>query len=112
MSDCIFCKIVNREIPADIVFENENMLAFNDIQPQAPVHLLLIPKVHIKSLEEVTAKNANLIQEMLLTLPKIAKENGLLEGFRTVLNTGAGGGQEVDHLHFHLIGDVRHINKS
>ncbi|MCJ8312934.1 MAG: histidine triad nucleotide-binding protein [Saccharospirillaceae bacterium] len=108
MTDCIFCKIISKTIPADIVFENDNMLAFKDIHPQYPVHLLLIPKIHIKSLEEVSAQNANLIQEMLLTLPKIAKENGLLEGFRTVLNTGAGGGQEVDHIHFHLIGDVRH----
>ncbi|BCE01950.1 histidine triad nucleotide-binding protein [Marinicellulosiphila megalodicopiae] len=112
MSDCIFCKIVKKEIPADIVFENEAMLAFKDIRPQAPVHLLLIPKQHVQSLEHVTEQDGVLLQQMLLTLPNLAKDNGLQEGFRTVLNTGPGGGQEVDHIHFHLIGDVRHISNN
>jgi len=111
MTDCIFCKIINRDIPADIVFENEKMLAFKDIKPQAPVHILLIPKIHIKSLNEVEQGHADLVKDLLLALPEIAKKSGLQEGFRTILNTGPGGGQEVDHLHFHLLGDVRQISK-
>ena len=107
MSDCLFCKIIDRQIPAQIVYEDEQMLAFKDISPKAPVHVLLIPKRHIVSLEQAQPQDAALLQSMLMTLPKLAKQLGLNEGFRTILNTGAGGGQEVYHLHFHLLGDVR-----
>ena len=107
MSDCLFCKIIDRQIPAQIVYEDEQMLAFKDIAPKAPVHVLLIPKRHITSLEQAQPQDAQLLQSMLMTLPKLAKKLGLNDGFRTVLNTGAGGGQEVYHLHFHLLGDVR-----
>lgn len=107
MTDCLFCKIAKGEIPADIVYEDEQMLAFKDISPQAPVHLLLIPKVHIESLATVKPEQGDLMQAMLMKLPELAQAAGLTEGFRTVLNTGPGGGQEVNHLHFHLIGDIR-----
>lgn len=100
----IFKKIIDREIPADIVYEDEHCLAFRDINPQAPVHLLLIPKKEIRSLAETTPDDQALLGHLLLTIRKLAGEFGLTGGFRTVANTGADGGQTVDHLHFHLLG--------
>lgn len=104
MSDCIFCKIVAGEIPATKVYEDEYCLAFKDIAPKAPVHVLLIPKQHIVSLAEIGPEHQSLMAHMLLTLGKVAQQLGLEDGFRTIANTGPGGGQEVDHLHFHILG--------
>jgi histidine triad (HIT) family protein len=102
--DCIFCKIVRGEIPCNKVYENEEMFAFHDIRPVAPVHFMLIPKLHLPSLMEADDRHAALLGRMLALAPKLAKEQGLDNGFRTVINTGAGGGQEVFHLHIHIIG--------
>ena len=100
----IFDKIINREIPADIVYEDDLCLAFNDINPQAPVHVLIIPKKPIVSLAEVDEQDTALLGHLLVVVSKIARQLGLDSGYRTVLNTGPDGGQEVYHLHFHLLG--------
>ncbi len=103
--DCIFCAIMNREIPGDIVYEDEKVLAFRDIMKQAPEHVLIIPKRHIESLLEAKEEDAALLGHMLLTAKKLAKELGIAEtGFRAVFNTGSDGGQSVMHLHLHLLG--------
>ncbi len=107
MSQCLFCRIVNRKIPADIVYEDQQMLVFKDIAPKAPVHLLAIPKKHIENLDQLQAEDASILGEMLGKFAQIAKDNGLDQGYRVITNTGPGGGQEVYHLHFHIIGDIR-----
>lgn len=104
MSDCIFCKIVRGEIPSRKVYEDDDVLAFHDIHPAAPVHFMLIPKLHIVSLMHAEEAHAALLGKMMLLAPKLAKEQGLDNGFRTVINTGKGGGQEVFHFHVHVIG--------
>lgn len=104
MSDCIFCKISRGEIPCRKVYEDSEVLAFHDINPVAPVHFMLIPKLHLASLTEAEASHAALLGKMLLLASRLAKEQGLENGFRTVINTGKGGGQEVFHLHIHVIG--------
>lgn len=105
MSDnCIFCKIVRGEIPCRKVYEDDDVLAFHDINPVAPVHFMLVPKRHLVSLLEAGEGDAALLGKMLLLAPKLAKEQGLDSGFRTVINSGKGGGQEVFHLHIHVIG--------
>lgn len=104
MDNCIFCKIARREIPSNKVYEDEDFLAFHDINPAAPVHFLLIPKLHIDSLADVQDNHQDLLGKMLLLVPKLAKEQGCTEGFRTIINTGRAGGQEVFHIHFHIIG--------
>jgi len=104
MSDCLFCKIADGEIPAGIVYEDDKILVFKDLHPKAEVHLLMIPKAHIDSLATLDNKHSELIAYMMLKLPVVAKEQGLTEGFRTIINTGKGGGQEVFHLHMHLLG--------
>jgi histidine triad (HIT) family protein len=107
MSDCIFCKIVDGRIPAKKVFENDELLAFHDIQPWAPVHVLIIPKAHIPTLADVTDEHAPLLGRMLALAPKLMKELGVTNGFRSVINCGADGGQEVYHLHLHAYGGPR-----
>ena len=107
MSDCLFCKILNGDIPADLVYEDDQVIVFKDIYPKADVHLLMIPRTHIASLNEVEPKHDGVMAHMLRLLPKIAKEQGLDNGFRTIINTGPGGGQEVYHLHIHLMGGGR-----
>ena len=104
MSNCIFCKIVDKQIPAGVVYEDDEMLCFKDIQPAAPVHLLLIPKLHLASLAHAEAQDEGLLGRMMLKVPQIAKEHGLHHGFKTHINTGKGGGQEVFHLHIHIMG--------
>ena len=104
MSDCIFCKISAGELPSKKVYEDDEILAFHDIHPVAPVHLLIIPKVHIVSLVECTTKHQDLLGRMLLLAPKLAAAHGLDQGFRTTINTGRGGGQIIFHLHMHLFG--------
>lgn len=103
MSDCIFCNIVAGNIPANKVFEDDDFLAFHDIAPKADTHLLVIPKQHIVNLDDLTAEQAGLMGKLMLTLPKIASQQGL-SGYRTITNTGAEGGQEVFHMHFHILG--------
>ncbi|MBM7614656.1 histidine triad nucleotide-binding protein [Alkaliphilus hydrothermalis] len=106
MSECIFCKIVNGEIPAKKVYENEKVLAFHDISPVAPIHLLIIPKKHIPSVLDVEAKDAmEIMPEVFVAVSKLAKDFKLEDaGFRLVNNCGSDGGQTVAHLHFHLLG--------
>lgn len=104
MSDCLFCKIVRGEIPCNKLYEDDEVLAFHDIHPAAPVHFMLVPKLHLRSLAEAEERHAALLGRMLLLAPRLAREQGLDNGFRTVINTGKGGGQEVFHLHIHVIG--------
>jgi histidine triad (HIT) family protein len=104
MSDCLFCKIAAGEIPATLVYEDEACVAFNDISPQAPVHILIIPRVHIDSLDKAAADDAPLLGHLLATAADIARKNGFAEnGYRVVINTNADGGQTVFHLHVHLL---------
>ncbi len=105
MTDCIFCKMVEKEITPKIVFENEKVLAFYDINPKAPVHVLIISKKHIASLAEVTGEDRALLGEMQVVAAKIAADLGIAEnGYRLICNCRADSGQEVPHLHYHLIG--------
>ena len=104
MSDCIFCKIVAGQIPSRKVYEDDEILAFHDINPVAPVHFMLIPKQHVASLFECTDAHRQILGKMLVLAPKLAREQGLDNGFRTMINTGKGGGQEVFHLHVHVFG--------
>ena len=105
MEDCIFCKIVKGEIPSSKVYEDEDILAFKDINPVTPVHILVIPKKHIESLNNIEAEDEKLLGKIFLTIKQIAKEQGIAEkGYRVVNNCGEDGGQEVKHLHFHILG--------
>ncbi|WP_119396118.1 histidine triad nucleotide-binding protein [Salinibius halmophilus] len=107
MTDCLFCKIIAGEIPSDIVYRDDEMLVFKDIAPKAPVHLLAIPLRHIENLDDLDGDAQALLGRMLGKVSKIAHDAGLAEGYRVITNTNAGGGQEVYHLHFHILGDVR-----
>lgn len=101
----IFTKIINKEIPADIVYEDEEILAFKDIAPQAPVHILVIPKKEIATINDIKTEDAELIGKMYLVIAKIAKDLGIdKEGYRIISNCNENGGQEVFHIHFHLLG--------
>lgn len=102
MSDCIFCKIVKKEIPSKIIFENDFALAFKDINPQAPVHLLIVPKVHYSTLEDIT--DENMLGKLIVLARELAKEFKLVNGYRLVINKGDDGGQTVYHLHVHILG--------
>ncbi len=105
MDDCLFCKIVRGEIPSDKVYEDEMVLAFNDIDKKAPVHILVIPKKHVGSLLELGDEDAALTAHIMGVIQRIAKEMGVdKSGFRVVVNTGDDGGQTVHHLHFHILG--------
>lgn len=108
---CIFCKIVKGEIPSRKVYEDDELLAFHDINPLAPVHILIIPKHHVVSMQDITASDAGWLGRMMALVPRIAAENGCAPGpeggFRTVVNSGAHGGQEVHHLHLHILGGPR-----
>jgi histidine triad (HIT) family protein len=105
MSDCIFCKIATHELNAQVVYEDDEFLAFKDIKSVAPVHVLLIPKTHLGSLLDVGAQQSDLVARLLLTATKVAQQLGVAEdGFRIVINTGDNGGQTVHHLHLHLLG--------
>ncbi len=105
MTDCLFCKMVNGEIPAEIVYEDDEILAFKDINPIAPIHVLIIPKSHISSLNELTEENADIIGKIALRAQLIAEELGIKDkGYRIINNIGDDGGQTVKHLHFHLVG--------
>jgi len=102
--DCIFCKIANKEISSNIVYEDEDIVVFNDVNPAAPVHLLAIPKKHISSIMEIEELDDSITARILKIISKIAKNMKSEEGFRIVSNTGAGAGQSVEHLHFHILG--------
>lgn len=102
--DCLFCKIAAGEIPAKKVYEDERLIAFYDIQPQAPVHVLVIPRTHIASVDEVDAENSAEIAHIFTCLPMIAKKAGLSNGYRIITNCGDDGCQSVKHLHFHMLG--------
>lgn len=104
MENCLFCKIAAGEIPSTKVYEDENILAFRDIAPMAPTHILVIPKVHIPSVDGVNAGNSNLVAHIFETIPRIAAAEGLTGGYRVVSNCGADAGQTVPHLHFHILG--------
>lgn len=105
MEDCIFCKIIKGEIPSKKIYEDDEILAFHDISPMAPTHVVIIPKKHIASANELTEENAGFISHVYVTAAKIAKELGIDEsGYRIVNNCGADGGQTVFHIHFHLLG--------
>ena len=105
MSDnCLFCKIAHGDIPCKKVYEDAEVLAFHDINPVAPVHFMLIPKLHLVSLAEAEDIHGALLGKMMLLAPRLAKDQGLDNGFRTVINTGKGGGQEIFHFHIHVIG--------
>ena len=102
--NCLFCKIINGEIPSKKAFENENIFAFYDIAPQAPVHILVIPKAHIESVDGINAENSKLVSAIFEAIPQIAAAEGLTNGYRVITNCGDDGCQTVKHLHFHLLG--------
>lgn len=103
MDNCLFCKIVNGDIPSSKVYEDDTVLAFNDVEPQAPKHILIIPKEHIKSAAEIDETNSRYIAHIFEVAAKIAKEQGFDDGFRIVTNCGDCAGQSVKHLHFHML---------
>ena len=106
--DCLFCKIASGTIPVTRLFENEQVLAFPDIHPQAPVHILIIPKQHFGSLAHTTGVDAGVLGHLLAAAGEVAQQQNLAKGYRVVINTGADGGQTVEHLHLHLLGG-RHM---
>ena len=104
MDSCVFCRIVAGELPASVVYEDDAIMAFKDLHPEAPVHVLVIPKKHIASLVHLEAEDAGLMGHLMLKLPELATAQGLGQGFKSRINTGLAGGQEVAHLHVHLTG--------
>ena len=102
--DCLFCKIVNGDIPSTKVYEDDQILAFRDIAPQAPTHILVIPKAHIPSMDGITAENSDVVAHIFSVIPQIAAAESLSGGYRVVSNCGADAGQTVHHLHFHILG--------
>ncbi len=104
MSNCLFCRIVAGEIPSTKVYEDETVLAFRDIAPQAPTHILVIPKVHIASVAEINADNSGVVAHIFEVIAKVAEAEGLADGYRVVSNCGDHAGQTVHHLHFHILG--------
>lgn len=106
-SDCIFCRIVRGELPANKVYEDDDVVVVPDIQPAAPVHLLVLPKEHVETLDAATTKHQALLGKMMLLAPRLAREQGATNGYRIVINNGADGGQEIFHLHVHVLGGPR-----
>jgi histidine triad (HIT) family protein len=105
MSDCLFCRIINQEIPAGVIYEDEQVVAFRDIRPQAPVHVLIIPRRHVANLEQAQAADAALIGQIALVAAELARREGVAaSGYRLVANVGPDAGESVPHLHFHLLG--------
>lgn len=111
MNDCLFCKIIAGDIPSDKVYEDEQVLAFRDIAPMAPVHILVIPKTHIAGVDEITAENSSILSRIFEIIPEIARKEGLADGYRVVSNIGENGGQTVRHLHFHILGGKKLANE-
>ncbi len=104
MSDCIFCKIVRGEIPCNKIYEDDDLFAFHDIAPQAPVHFMVIPKLHLASLADADVRHAPMLGKLFAKVGELARSQGLTDGFRTIVNTGRVGQQEVYHLHVHIVG--------
>ena len=109
--DCLFCKIINGDIPSSKVYEDDKILAFKDINPQAPVHVLIIPKKHIDSMDCINGENIDYVSHVFLKVPEIAKTLGLDNGYRLISNCGSDGCQSVKHLHFHILGGKK-MNES
>lgn len=109
--DCIFCRIVKGEIPSRKVYEDDEILAFHDVSPQAPVHFMLIPKRHIGSLAEAGSGDAELLGRMMVLTGRLAREHGSPDGYRTIVNTGRVGNQEVMHLHVHVLGGSERLGR-
>ena len=108
MSDCLFCKILDGEIPCDRVYENDQVIAFRDVNPQAPTHILVIPRKHISTINDLTADDKDIVGEMMLAAQTIAKQEGIEEsGYRLVMNCNEGAGQTVFHIHLHILGGRR-----
>lgn len=108
MSECLFCKMLKKEIPVDIVYQDDDVMAFNDINPQAPVHILVIPRNHIATINDMQAEHAEIVGKLFLAAKEIASQKGIAEGgYRTVINCNADAGQTVFHLHLHLLGGRR-----
>jgi len=107
MSDCIFCRIAEKEIPANVVYEDSRVMCFHDLNPQAPAHVLLIPKKHIGSMDDLSEEDENLMGYMMVKIKDIAEKLGLQNGYRVVNNCGEDGMQEVKHIHFHILGKRR-----
>lgn len=105
--DCLFCKIIAGEIPSSKVYEDDNLYAFKDINPQAPVHILVVPKKHIASADAINESNSNYIAKIFEAIPKIAAQAGLVNGYRVITNIGDDGCQSVKHIHFHLVGGTK-----
>jgi len=104
VSDCLFCKIINKKVPADIIYEDDKFIGFKDINPKASLHLLIVPKKHIPSIDHLELQDKELIGELFLTAQKIARAKGVAKtGYKLVFNVGRGGGQVIDHLHLHLL---------
>jgi histidine triad (HIT) family protein len=104
---CLFCRIVHGEIPSRTAYEDDEVIVFHDIHPAAPVHLLIVPRRHLESLIDAEPADQALLGKMLLLAPRLAREQGATDGFRVVINNGTGGGQEVFHLHVHVLGGPR-----
>lgn len=104
MDDCIFCKLANGEIPTDMVYEDDMIAVFRDAAPQAPVHMLMVPKIHVASLDDLTDDHADLMAHMMLKIKEVCAQEGLGNGYRCVINTGEDGQQTVKHLHIHILG--------
>ena len=105
--DCIFCSIINGDIPSNKVYEDEVCLAFHDINPQAPVHFLVVPKEHVSSADEINSENAKLVAHIFTVIPEIAKKLNLTNGYRIITNVGEDGCQSVKHIHFHVVGGTK-----
>ena len=109
--DCIFCKIIRGDIPSSKVYENEYVYAFRDINPQAPVHILVVPKEHVASVDEISAENSILVSKIFEAIPEIAKAEKLSGGYRVITNCGDDACQSVKHLHFHILGGAQLVEK-
>jgi len=104
MDDCVFCKIINKEIPAKPVFEDEDLIVINDIDPKAPVHMLIMPKKHIANLDALTEEDSSIVSKILMAAQRLAKEKNIMARYKIVTNVGEIAGQTVMHMHFHMLG--------
>ncbi len=112
MENCVFCKILRKEIPSEIIYENKKVIAFKDLSPKAPVHLLVVPKKHIASVNDIKEEDKEIVGELFLAARNVAKIAGIQdEGYKLAINVGEGGGQEVFHLHVHLLGGWKNVKK-
>ncbi len=111
VKNCLFCKIINKKIPAEIIYDNEKIIVFKDINPKAPIHFLIVPKKHIISINHIKIKDKDLLGELFLVAQKIAKKNKI-KGYKTVFNVGREGGQLIDHLHLHFLGGWKDMKEA